>query len=59
MIKVDENGVVIDGNLSEVMLDLLNVIYALINQGVVDKEAMRKILNSDNFWNYTCKKEKK
>lgn len=53
MIKVDENGVVIDGNLSEVMLDLLNVIYALINQGVVDKEAMRKILNSDNFWNYT------
>lgn len=59
MIKVDENGVVIDGTFGEVMIDLGNVIDALINNGAVDKETMREFLSSDVFWNYTCKKEKK
>lgn len=64
MIKVDENGVAVDGTLGEVMMDLWNVIDALINQGAVDKETMREILSSDDSWNcigknYTCKKEKK
>ena len=59
MIKVDENGVNIDGTFGEVMIDLGNVIDALINNGAVDKETMREILSSDDFWNYIAKKEKK
>lgn len=57
MIKVDENGVAVDGTFGEVMEDLRDVIDALINQGGADKETMREILSSDDFWNYTCKKK--
>ena len=59
MIKVDENGVNIDGTFGEVIIDLGNVIDAIINNGAVDKETMREIFSSDDFWNYIGKKEKK
>lgn len=59
MIKVDENGVAVDGTLGEVIIDLWNVIDALINNGVADKETMREIFSSDNSWNCIGKKEKK
>lgn len=59
MIKVDENGVNIDGTFGEVIIDLGNVIDAIINNGAVDKKTMREIFSSDDFWNYIGKKEKK
>ncbi len=62
MIKVDENGVNIDGTFGEVIIDLGNVVDAIINNGAVDKKTMREIFSSDDFWNYigknyTCKKK--
>lgn len=59
MIKVDENGVAVDGTFGEVIIDLGNVIDAIINNGAVDKKTMREILSSDNSWNCIGKKEKK